>query len=400
MNIVKTGTKFRVFDKSVEAVTSLDPGAYEVGAAQFEGIFLRSCDMPSLREEKVYGDHEKKLDKVFGAYSRHRDRNLGVILSGDKGIGKTLFAKMASHRAVKAGLPVIYVNDYFDGLAGFMAKITQDCMVVFDEFDKNFSSNSREAVDATACQDSLLSMFDGVYAGHKLFVITCNDLAKVSDFLVNRPGRFRYHIRFDYPSGDEVVQYLKDRLGAEADADQIESVRKFTSLVPLTYDCLSAIADELEDGETFKSAMSMLNIVRVDDDSDYTVHFNFKVNGEAHSCLLESHERFDLFSADDDWQERDYNVHAYGPSGSDARRYFFGHVSFSVAELRKFCEVSRDGRMYLKPKYFKFTRCTPKAGRSELPEEIVKYAEAIEPESIELSPMTYGNRNISYSHML
>lgn len=401
MNLVKTGTKFRIFDSSVEAVTNLAPGAYEVGSAQFEGIFLRSCEMPVLRDEKVYGDHERKLDKVFGTYSKHKDRNLGVILSGDKGIGKTLFAKMASHRAAKLGLPVVYVNDYFDGLAGFMAKITQDCMVVFDEFDKNFCSNSREAVDVTACQDALLSMFDGVYAGHKLFVITCNDLGKVSDFLVNRPGRFRYHIRFDYPSGDEVVQYLKDKLGAKANDTQIEAVRKFTSLVPLTYDCLSAVADELADGETFKSAMSMLNIVRLDEDSDYSVYFNFKVNGEAHTCLLDSHETFDLFSPDGDWQERQYNVHAYGPNREDIRKFYFGSVAFDQADLRKFCEVSRDGRLYLAPKYFKYRKAKFDADeKKRVSEEIVEYVKAVEPVSVELAPTSYSNRNISYSHVL
>ena len=49
-------------------------------------------------KEKVYGIHPKKADKVFKAFTKF-ERNLGVILSGDKGIGKSLFARiLASDR--------------------------------------------------------------------------------------------------------------------------------------------------------------------------------------------------------------------------------------------------------------------------------------------------------------
>ena len=42
--------------------------------------------------EKAYGVHTEKLEKVMDSFKLF-SRSLGVILSGDKGIGKSLFAK-------------------------------------------------------------------------------------------------------------------------------------------------------------------------------------------------------------------------------------------------------------------------------------------------------------------
>ena len=64
-------------------------------------------------------------------------------------------------------------------------------------------------------QSGLLSLFDGTSQGKKLFIITCNSLSKLNDYLVNRPGRFHYHFRFEYPSSEEIMEYLTDKLGSQ-----------------------------------------------------------------------------------------------------------------------------------------------------------------------------------------
>ena len=48
------------------------------------------------------------------------DRNLGILLSGDKGIGKTLFLKMPAREAVKRGMIVIVVYRYYYGIGSFL----------------------------------------------------------------------------------------------------------------------------------------------------------------------------------------------------------------------------------------------------------------------------------------
>ena len=91
-------------------------------------------------------------------------------------------------------MPVIIVDTYIPGLANFIEEIEQEVMVMFDEFDKTFGGVNKSDGMADP-QTELLTLFDGLAQGKKLYVITCNNLNTLSDYLVNRPGRFHYHFR-------------------------------------------------------------------------------------------------------------------------------------------------------------------------------------------------------------
>lgn len=161
-----------------------------------------------------------KVDKVLSSF-HCAERNLGVILSGDKGIGKSMFAKLLCIKAVEAQLPVILIDSCVPGIARFIESIEQECVVLFDEFDKTFK-NTHDHDD----QSALLTLFDGTAGGKKLFIVTCNELYRLSDFIVNRPGRFHYHFRFNYPEPDDIRAYLKDKLKPEF-YGEIEGVVQF-----------------------------------------------------------------------------------------------------------------------------------------------------------------------------
>lgn len=187
-----------------------------------------------ITESKIYGVHTEKVFKVLDSFEKV-NRNLGVILSGDKGIGKSLFAKLLAIEAMKKGIPLIVVDTYVPGIASYIECIEQDVMVLFDEFDKTFGEVKSKDGDASP-QSHLLSLFDGLSGGKKLFVITCNELKKLNDYLINRPGRFHYHFRFEYPSADEIRDYLYDKLDPEQ-YEEIENVISFSSKISLNYDC-------------------------------------------------------------------------------------------------------------------------------------------------------------------
>lgn len=292
MNVIKSGGLFRIVGDDVEVGNRLAPATYEVVFIQNQGFFLQNVKVEESRETVVYGRLNERVEKVFRSY-RTATRNLGVILSGAKGIGKSLFAKLISRKTVEEGLPVVMVNDYFAGLPQFLASIEQECLVLFDEFDKNFFNPSSETEDHTSLQDSFLTLFDGVYASRKLFVITANSLNRLSEFLVNRPGRFRYHIRFSYPDETEIRQFLSDKLGNSAAAKDIDEVVKFSTLVPLSYDCLTAIAEELAAGEDFESSLEILNIVNVTGSHYYTGLVRFESGEEARVDWIGSRNFFD-----------------------------------------------------------------------------------------------------------
>jgi len=260
MKIVNTGEVYRFYGDDLKIYDRLPAQVYNVGFHKMMGFSLEEGTALEIKE-KVYGVHMNKVFKVLNGF-KLVDRNFGVILSGDKGIGKSLCAKMIAIEGIKRGYPVILVKKYFNGLADFLDQIEQEAIIIFDEFDKTYLDNTSETEDRTAPQDELLSLLDGMNCGKKLFVITCNSLYKLSDYLINRPGRFHYHLRFEYPTDMEIREYLQDKIPQEY-WSEINAVVDFSHRVNLNYDCLRAIAFELCTGESFVNAIQDLNIINI-----------------------------------------------------------------------------------------------------------------------------------------
>lgn len=267
MKVVSTGKRYDLYDDSLRTYDQLPAKSYVVRFHPKMGFYLEEYAEIEVKEEKVYGCHVEKVNKVLNSFNKI-ERNLGVILSGDKGIGKSLFAKMLMEAAVNNNLPVIIVDSFAPGIASYLEEIEQEVLVMFDEFDKTFADIKVGENEADP-QAGLLSLFDGLSQGKKLFVVTCNSLRKLSDYLVNRPGRFHYHFRFNYPSDEQVIEYLQDKL-EEQYYPEIDKVVVFSKKVNLNYDCLRAIAFELNMGTPFEVAIQDLNIINTREQK-YTV---------------------------------------------------------------------------------------------------------------------------------
>lgn len=260
MKAVSTDSRYIIYDDNLRVFDRLPAQSYKICCSRQQGFYLEKYIEPDAREEKIYGDHTAKVERVMKSFARS-NRNFGVILSGAKGIGKTLFAKLLGVASIKGGLPLLVVDRYIPGIASYLESIDQECMVLFDEFDKTFGGVKQAEGEANP-QTEMLALFDGVANGKKLFVVTCNETRNISDFLINRPGRFHYHFRFEYPTAEEIITYLKDKL-PENQHQEIPNIVGFAGRVPLNYDCLRAIAFELTGGCTFKEAASVLNIVNM-----------------------------------------------------------------------------------------------------------------------------------------
>lgn len=265
MKIIKTGSTYKIYGEDLVVLDKLPAQTYKVGFGQFTGFFLEQQENLEIKESKIYGVHEEKVHKIFNRYQKTL-KNLGVILSGDKGIGKSLCAKLLTKTALENNMPVILVGDYIPGIEDFLNNIKDEVLVLFDEFDKTFSKQRDDDP-----QSKMLSLFDGTGYGKKLFVITCNDYTNLNEFLINRPGRFHFHLRFEYPTVEEVKEYLKDKLDKEY-YSEISKVATFSRKIKLNYDCLSAIALELNEGEKFEEAIKDLNIINSSqNDNKYNV---------------------------------------------------------------------------------------------------------------------------------
>lgn len=309
MRAVNSGNEYHIYDNSVQLHNGLPAQIYGIRFDPMQGFSLyRHSDIEV--SEKVYGVHESKVAKVMRGFKSFQ-RSLGVILSGDKGIGKSLFAKMLCAKAVADGYPVIVCDACYPGIANFIDSIDQELVVLFDEFDKTFkSSNDSDKPDAQA---AMLSLFDGVSMNKKLFCVTCNDLGKLNNFLVNRPGRFHYHFRFEYPTNEEIEIYMRDHLPQEK-YGEIDKITDFARKVELNYDCLRAIAYELTLCDSFEDAVADLNILKPDRGQRCTFFLLFddgtKMREEATCDLFDTEEDGiwfgDRSEADDDYIDVDF----------------------------------------------------------------------------------------------
>lgn len=300
MNIIEHGKQFEIFADEIKTHKELPLQTYRVNFSSMGGYSLVKVDDFNITE-KIYGKNTDKLDKIMGSY-RLFERSMGIILSGDKGIGKSLFTKLLAQRALDEGYPVLIVNQETPNLSDFLDSIDQECLVLFDEFEKVFSE-----------QDKLLSLFDGYSTKKKLYAITINHVDRLSEFMINRPGRFHYHFRFAYPSSQEVRQYLEDKVDNKH-KEQIDKTVLLSKRMKLNYDYLRAIAFELNTGATLKEALKDLNImnleseyqhykvtVKVKDDKELYIHESAYLN-----LLNEKEIRDETFSARLDRKEKGF----------------------------------------------------------------------------------------------
>lgn len=221
---------------------------------------------------KLYGLESNFIDHVLTTY-RHTSSNLGVLLNGTKGTGKTVSAKIIANRL---GLPVLLVNAPYPGLADFVAKIGGPCILFFDEFEKNFDTREKEDVE-------LLSLMDGVFNSEyrRVFLLTTNKLY-VNENLLGRPSRVRYRKSFGNLSPEVVKEYLEDNLkNKEFTQDIMEYI---DTLSISTIDILKSIVEEVNihgtsvntfkgffNVETAKHSYSALAKRIYDDNSDYSM---------------------------------------------------------------------------------------------------------------------------------
>ena len=335
MRAINSGNDYRVYDNSVKLFNGLPAQIYGIRFDPMKGYSL--CKYSDIAiNEKVYGVHEAKVNKALGSFKAF-NRSLGIILSGDKGIGKSLFAKMLCNKAVEEGYPVIICDADYPGLAHFIDSIDQECVVFFDEFDKTFKTN--EMSSNNDAQAAMLSLFDGVSMNKKLFCITCNDTSGLNNFLINRPGRFHYHFRFNYPNKEEIEDYLKDHI-AEDKYVEIEKVIDFARKVQLNYDCLRAISYELSLCDTFEEAISDLNIVKPDYGQPCMVILMFD-NGtnirEQITCDLFGIEEETIYIGSDSEAESDYISIDFIPSDA---QYSWEHGGYYIPAKKFKCDTS------------------------------------------------------------
>ena len=258
----------------------LEVGTYKLCFSQFLGFFLTSIDDIKPAVDKIYGKSGLYTEHLLKYFEMTED-NVGVLLSGDKGLGKSLMSKLLSTKAKERyGCPIIYVDEYFPNMKDFLSNL-RNCVIIFDEFEKTFGEQD-ERQTRFSVQNELLTFFDGTSANktHNLYVLIANELYNVSPYLLGRPGRLRYHYKFSGITYEDVVEYCKDNLeDFENSKDFMKSLTKYVSRSKsVSFDVLSNIVSEYN---MFRTPLKeILEVMNLSDDDKNRLEFSFKVQYE------------------------------------------------------------------------------------------------------------------------
>ncbi len=247
----KTGNVVNVEPSdALEVLDRLPVATYVVKKNDMTGrLFLQTTNDLEL-PRKIYGDVDTRTNRVIQTF-KDRTKSTGVLLTGEKGSGKTLLSKNLSVQLRKQGISTIVVNEPFCGpvFNELIGNIKDPAMVFFDEFEKVYDEDD---------QKLLLTLLDGTVMTKKLFVLTTNS-RDVDSHLQNRPGRIFYSFEYDGLEESFIREFAEDNL---KNKDNIDSVVTITAMfATFTFDMLAALIEEMNRfDEPASQAIKYLNM--------------------------------------------------------------------------------------------------------------------------------------------
>ena len=270
---IKSNNIFSQVEGEIENVEKIPVGVYNI-TLDITGWHLEKTQDKFIFDYKIYGLQSKFINHVKKAY-HNTTGNFGILMNGTRGTGKTVTAKVLAN---DFNLPIILVKSFVDNnsaMIEFISKFNFDCVLFFDEFEKNFDSDDV----------SILSIMDGIYTSEyrKIFLLTTNH-THINENLISRPSRLRYIHEFGNLEKEVVEEYLKDNLKDQSVANQVMDY--IDTLEISTIDILKSIIDEI-------------NIFGIKEFFETKEYFNVKTqtytyNGYTFNIPISTREKFDF----------------------------------------------------------------------------------------------------------
>ena len=257
---VQTGINFNRMQGPIISYNEIPVGVYKISMSK-QGFYLEYIISEFVFDYKIYGLQEDFINHVIKTYNEAQTGNLGILLNGTKGTGKTVAAKMIANRL---HLPVIIVQNMGQEMNLQMmnylsTEINFDCVFFFDEYEKTFDKDT-----------TILSFMDGVYnsESRKVFLLTTNTLS-IDRNLIGRPSRILYLKKFGNLEIEAASEFLDDTLNNK---EYKQEVLEFINLLSIsTIDILKSVVKEI-------------NIHGIEEFRKSKSYFNVEINSYTYTC--------------------------------------------------------------------------------------------------------------------
>ena len=271
-NFIKNGNNIIPFPKGFEY--ELEPGkVYDllIKTVWGERVTKFTLNGEMNLPPTVYQTKKDKIfvDRVLKNFNSSGKNTTGVLLTGDKGTGKSVTAKIL---AEKAKLPIVVINPEMEEkyLEEFFKEFDQPVCILFDEVDKSFNTNK------------MLTFLDGMHkTAKKLVIMTANDEDNLSGYIKNRCSRIRYYRHYNML--EDAKEYA-ELICKEKGVENIEEIVNFivNNIKYPSIDNISSFIDEViftkEWNLSLNEVLEFMNInvgegpiseEEKDDDDDY-----------------------------------------------------------------------------------------------------------------------------------
>lgn len=236
-SIAQIGKQFKLMDITATH-GKLPVGVYSLNFNQMSGEYFLTQQEDFKLPSKIYGNHDI-IHRWLHSYEHNTHKNMGIILSGIKGGGKTITAQKF---CIEAKKPVILISAPFEG-AGFLEFLTDirlsESIIFIDEFEKVYDNDNYHERNKSR---DLLQLMDGTYQTKLIFLLTVNQY-KLSDYFVNRLNRIKYRKDYSDLTQDIIDEVVEDLL---INKDHRDSVKTFFQRINMcTFDLLVNVIKEM-----------------------------------------------------------------------------------------------------------------------------------------------------------
>ena len=213
-----------------EEFEKLENVIYKVATDPFERPYLVKVADNFTFDYKLYGLESDLIKRVLKTYNATDHGNLGILLNGLKGTGKTVTSKQIANQLNQ---PIIIVGENKPQYPPFLNSIPQNITIFIDEYEKTFGNAS-----------NMLTIMDGASNSEyrRVFLLTTNEL-RVESNMIQRPGRVRYLKTFDHLKPVIIKEIIDDILIHKQFTD--ECVQFISSLETITVDIVKAVLNEV-----------------------------------------------------------------------------------------------------------------------------------------------------------
>lgn len=237
----KAGNSYSLSEVSHQ-VKDLPAGIYRLEFnSMFNQFYLDHVQDKFDFPYKIYGVETEFIQRVKKSWDNTRI-NMGVLLNGLKGTGKTVTAELICN---EMSMPVILIQKHYDGLVSFLNSIQQDVIIFIDEYEKIYDKYN----------NSLLSVMDGAFRtdSRKMFLLTTNEL-NIEKNMLQRPSRIRYIKSYTDLTLDIIMRVVDDKLVHKELRDV--TIKMISELPIITMDLVKSVIEEVnihhEDPALFK----------------------------------------------------------------------------------------------------------------------------------------------------